>query len=682
MAGTASEIAINGTPTGGGNLWIDSLVWGGAWQDDAALPTTGGPVTIAWAAMSGTDPLEALGSEGMTWSAAGLAALAAALAAWEAVAAIEFVEATSAEADVWLWQGTSEAAFGALGWSEVPGYSTGEPLFVVFNGADSSWSPSGLAVGGYGYITLIHELGHLLGLAHPHDGGAAGDGTVFPDVSGPFHDYGQYDLNQGIFTTMTYNDGWATEFPGHAALGYGWQASPMALDIAAIQAIYGANTTHASGADTYALPVVNGAGTFWRCIWDTGGTDLITNEGSALAATINLTAAPLTGPNAGGYVSRAMGIVGGYTIANGVVIENATGGGGHDTLTGNAAANVLIGGGGDDSLTGGDGNDTLTGGTGADSLAGGDGDDLLDGESGSDTMTGGGGDDVYLVDRIGDSVSETTTTTATDDAGGADLVCSAVTFSLDTHSGVRFVEALTLTGRANINGTGNALDNLITGNAGRNVLSGGAGADSLIGGAGHDIYLADAFDTIIELPGQGIDTVQTTASHVLQANIEKLTLAGSADIDGTGNSLDNVIAGNAGSNLLSGEDGRDTLNGGADDDTLIGGAGQDRLTGGTGADIFVFRLPTDSGTGRATRDTVTDFRSGIDRIDLSLIDANVAADGDQAFDFIGRDGFGGMGGQVRFARGVLSGDLDGDGIADFEIALSGLRAMTEGDFLL
>ena len=106
----------------------------------------------------------------------------------------------------------------------------------------------------------MHELGHGLGLAHPHDNG--GGSTIWPGVTGPFNSYGTNNLNQGIFTVMSYNDGWdQVQDPlGIGLTTYGFVGGPMAFDIAAIQYLYGANMSYHTGGDTYTLPDVNAPG--------------------------------------------------------------------------------------------------------------------------------------------------------------------------------------------------------------------------------------------------------------------------------------------------------------------------------------------------------------------------------------------------------------------------------------
>ena len=157
-------------------------------------------------------------------------------------------------------------------------------------------------------------------------------------------------------------------------------------------------------------------------------------------------------------------------------------------ISGNQGDDKLEGGAGKDTLYGDDGNDTLNGGKDDDFLTGGHGNDSLDGGAGADTMYGGAGDDVYIVDSLGDVVSEQTVA-GTDD-GGNDRVLSSVSFTLGA-----FVESLTLTGSGAINGTGNDLqnniygngaDNVLTGNGGNDKIKGGAGNDTLIGGTGND----------------------------------------------------------------------------------------------------------------------------------------------------------------------------------------------------
>ena len=233
---------------------------------------------------------------------------------------------------------------------------------------------------------VLHEFGHAHGLAHPHDNGGGSD--IMLGV-GSFDDLGVYDLNQGVYTVMSYNDGWQTDPDGAqpftaATIGYGWDGSLSAFDIAELQDRYGI-TPYNQGNNTYTLPDTDGPGTFFQTIWDSGGTDTIRYNGERdaqidlLAATLDYT------PTGGGVVSWASGVHGGFTIANGVVIENAVGGSGDDVIFGNSAANTLTGNNGQDALFGREGNDVVNGNNG---------DDVLNGDLGNDTLNGGNGDDV------------------------------------------------------------------------------------------------------------------------------------------------------------------------------------------------------------------------------------------------------------------------------------------------
>ena len=193
----------------------------------------------------------------------------------------------------------------------------------------------------------------------------------------------------------------------------------------------------------------------------------------------------------------------------------------------------------------------------------------------------------------------------------ADTVTSNVTTVLPTTK-----TNLILTGSGDINGTGNAVGNIITGNSGNNILNGGAGIDTLIGGNGKDIYVVDTItDTITENANEGTDTIQSSVTFTLATlpNIENLTLTGTAAINGTGNASNNTITGNAANNVLNGGAGNDILNGGAGNDTLNGGAGSDTLTGGAGNDVHVFQFGQSTAT---APDRITDFAFGTDKIDL------------------------------------------------------------------
>lgn len=331
-----------------------------------------------------------------------------------------------------------------------------------------------------------------------------------------------------------------------------------------------------------------------------------------------------------------------------------TGTPGNDNLIGSAAADVLDGGAGADTLSGLAGNDVYmvddpgdvviedpgagtdrinavvsitlpanvedlwlvgsatTSGTGnaldnvmwgnaaANVLSGLAGNDTIDGGAGADTLIGGTGDDTYWVDDPADSVTENA-------AEGNDTVKS----TLPSYTLAANVEnLLLLPGAGNLQGIGNALDNVLTGNEGANSLVGGAGNDTIDGGAGADamaggtgndsFWVDDAGDTVAEASGDGTDTVTSSlAQYTLPANVENLNLGtfygSTTALNGTGNGLDNTLRGNAGPNLLSG---------GGGNDMLVGGDGNDTLTGGSGNDVF-YVSTTDSGT-----DTITDLTSG------------------------------------------------------------------------
>ncbi|MDA8853323.1 putative Ig domain-containing protein [Amylibacter sp.] len=245
---------------------------------------------------------------------------------------------------------------GLLGYMYPQNYNSNEGLGVLTNNT-SYWNDTSMQVGGFMYGVVVHEIGHGLGLAHPHDTG--GGSLVMEGVSysGDKGDYGQ--MNQSVYTVMSYNEGFAAHPLGLPSnYGSGYMGSFAALDIAVLQNYYGANTSYNNGSTTYNL----GSRDYYEAIWDGGGTDEITMNGSSNAV-IDLRAATLDYEVGGaGFVSYNANAKGGFTIANGVVIENAKGSGGTDTIIGNDTNNIIYGGSGagiKDTLTGNRGIDTF-----------------------------------------------------------------------------------------------------------------------------------------------------------------------------------------------------------------------------------------------------------------------------------------------------------------------------------
>ncbi|MBO3759443.1 calcium-binding protein [Ciceribacter sp. L1K22] len=226
---------------------------------------------------------------------------------------------------------------------------------------------------------------------------------------------------------------------------------------------------------------------------------------------------------------------------------------------------------------------------------------------------------------------------------------------------------------------GNDGADTLKGNNGNDTLDGGADADRMEGGAGNDKFFVDNVgDVVVELSGKGTDTVESTITWTLGANVENLILAGATAINGTGNSLANSMTGNSAANTLKALEGNDKLTG---DD------GADKLTGGTGADQFIYKALTDSDVASSGRDTIYDFSHAQgDKINLSAIDAQASTGGNQAFTFIGKSTFSGDEGQLRYkfsgSNTIVEGDVDGNGSADFAILLAGKLTLVKGDFVL
>lgn len=211
---------------------------------------------------------------------------------------------------------------------------------------------------------------------------------------------------------------------------------------------------------------------------------------------------------------------------------------------------------------------------------------VIDGAAGADLMIGGAGNDFYFVDQSGDVVVE-------NPGEGTDTVRSDFDYSL----GANFENLELSLGSDAVSGTGNELDNVILGNGQSNILIGLVGddvilgnynidgttefdADIMVGGAGNDRYsVDDSRDVVVENSNEGIDTVESLISYTLGADVENLVLFGYAEINGTGNALNNVITGNIRANVLSGLDGHDTFIAFISDgnDTYSGGGGWDVL---------------------------------------------------------------------------------------------------------
>ena len=453
---------LSNTVTASGTNSIDGLVHGSKWS-------TGALIYSFWDSASGN------------WSAAEKQAMHAALDSLAAVANVTFTEITPTgsvkdnTSDLSFYFSALDASTLGLGYFPDPplidsflpsfgdtraSYPTAEGD-IQFNKTNEGWV-NNLALGGDGFQTIIHELGHTLGLKHPHDDGANGKPT-FNQLG-----LGSYDNYQ--YTMMSYNPLYAD------SLNAGNNSTPSVFDMQALQYIYGANTSYNATNTVYVMSI----DIQLKAIWDAGGTDLLDASAQTGAVTLDLTE--------GAFSQHGAKSVTG--IAYNTVIENATGGGGDDRLTGNNSNNILIGNSGNDTATGGNGDDAIYGNLGNDAVYGNAGNDRVFGGRDNDNVFGGQGSDAVY--------------------GNFENDIAYGNFGNDTIFGGKGDDVL-YGGRDN---------DLILGNIGDDTLLGNGGDDTLTGGSGNDFFIS-------ALNGGNDNITDFTNGDLLRVNgVDTATLLG------------------------------------------------------------------------------------------------------------------------------------------------------------
>lgn len=421
------------------------------------------------------------------FNAAQIAQAEYAVAGWSDAANITFTRLGSGDSGEGAYSDGAAILFG--------NYSTGggdASAFGFYPGSTSSDSRAGdvwvkstfgyninPVFGGYGPMVLVHELGHAIGLAHP------GEYDIGDDESPTYAANAGYYEDSRQYTVMSYFN----EANTGASFGR-YPSAPMLDDIAAIQLEYGANMTTRTGDTVYGFGSTADRPWFEAtlstsrvvfAVWDAGGNDTLNFSGYVNAQTIDLRP---------GFFSSVGGLTGNVAIAAGVSIENARGGLGADSITGNSLANNIGGLAGDDSIQGGAGTDYLRGDEGNDHLVGGADFDDINGNMGNDTAYGGDGGDWVVGGKDNDLLYGET---------GDDIVYGNM--GDDTASGGDGADWV----------RGGQGDDTLSGGAGADFMSGDRGSDQLSGGSGADLFnffVGAGVDRIIDFfAGEG-DRVQ------------------------------------------------------------------------------------------------------------------------------------------------------------------------------
>lgn len=599
--------------------WTDSqvlnqLVSGYSWSGSTitfAFPTTTSGLTGS-TEKTGFTPLNAAQtSKALT-----------ALSLWDDLMQADLVQTTSS---------TSNIEFG----NSQNGVSYAQAYFptagtVWFNPSYSDLSNP--VIGRHGFLAIVHEIGHALGLDHMGDYNGSGDWTPssFQDSTvlsvmsyfGPSWGSGAAN-GEGLVA-------WADWVSASGSL-YSPQ-TPMLNDVMAIQSVYGVETTTRTDDTTYGFnsTVGTASGGIYDfmsnanpilCLFDSGGNDTLDLSGWSTSSIISLVSGSFSSSNSMTY---------NISIAYTCNIENAVGGAGNDTLTGSAFANRL---------DGGNGNDTFTGGMG---------DDVLIGGGGTDTAVFVGAYALYTI--LYDAISATFTVSGSSD--GTDILTGIENFLFSDQSVLASsltssppppgdaavaVSIAATTSSANEGNSGSTafsftvtLAQAATSSQSVNYTVLGTGADA----ASSADFSSPLTGTVTFDTGQTVATIQVLVSGdtVVEKNETfSVTLSsassglqiGTASATSTivnddvsykiinGNNSGNTLRGSSGGDAISGLGGNDTIYGNNGNDLINGGRGNDKMTGGAGSDTFRF---TDLHFGK---DRILDYVDGTDLLSFS-----------------------------------------------------------------